>query len=40
MTKSGKPLNEMPKEKHSILIEVHKASRGSMQKVFKDDATW
>lgn len=39
MTKSGKPLNEMPKEKHSILIEVHKASRGSMQKVFKDDAT-
>ena len=39
MTKDDKPLNEMPKEKHSILIEVHKASTGSMKKAFKEDTT-
>lgn len=37
--KSGKELKEMPKERHNLLIDVHKASKGSMQKVFKDDTT-
>lgn len=34
--KSGKELNEMLKEKQNILLDVQKASKGSMQKAFKD----
>lgn len=29
----------MLKKKHKILINVHNASKGSMQKAFKDDVT-
>ncbi len=25
------------KEKHNILLDIHKASKGNMQRVFKDD---
>ena len=39
VTKSGKELREMLKGKHKILLDVHKASKGSMQKAFKDDTT-
>ncbi len=35
VTKSGKELREMLKRKHKILLDVHKASKGSMQKAFK-----
>lgn len=35
--KCGRELEEMPREKHKILISIHKLSNGSMQKVFKDD---
>lgn len=34
--KSGKEFNEMQKEKHKILLDVQKASGGSMKKAFKD----
>ena len=37
--KSGKELKEMLKEKHKVLLDVHKASKGNMQKAFKDDTT-
>lgn len=37
--KSGKEFNEMPKEKQKILLDVQKASKGSMQKAFKDVTT-
>ena len=37
--KSGKELREMMKEKHSILLDIHKASKGSVQRAFKDDTT-
>lgn len=37
--KSGKELKEMLKEKHNILLDIHKASKGSMQRAFKDDTT-
>ncbi len=37
--KDGRKLEEMPREKHSILISIHESSNGSMKKVFKDDAT-
>lgn len=37
--KSGKELNEILKEKHKILLDVHKASKGSMKKVFRNDTT-
>ena len=39
VTKSGKELREILKRKHKILLDVHKASKGSMQKAFKDDTT-
>lgn len=37
--KSGKELNEMLVEKHKILLDVHKASKGSMKNAFKDVKT-
>lgn len=37
--KSGRELKEVLKKKHKILINVHNASKGSMQKAFKDDVT-
>lgn len=37
--KGGRKLEEMPREKHNILVSIQKLSKGSMQKIFKDDAT-
>lgn len=37
--KSGKELKEMTNGKQQILMDVQRASNGSMQKVFKDDST-
>ncbi|MCI8484500.1 MAG: hypothetical protein HFH41_09185 [Lachnospiraceae bacterium] len=37
--KSDKELKEVLKEKHNILLDVYKASKGSVQKALKDDTT-
>lgn len=39
MIRGGRKLEEMPSEKQNILVGIQKLLNGSMQKVFKDDAT-
>lgn len=36
LKESGRELKEMQKGRHNLLIDIHKASEGSMQKAFKD----